>query len=44
MKASDFREWIGKITQLSRGQKEQAKHRLGGMVQVARSTQLLTST
>ena len=31
MKASDFREWIGKITQLSRGQKEQAKHSLGGM-------------
>ena len=31
MKASDFREWVGKITQLSRGQKEQAKHSLGGM-------------
>lgn len=32
MKASDFREWVGKITQLSRGQKEQTKHKLGGMV------------
>jgi len=31
MKASDFREWVGKITQLSRGQKEQTKHSLGGM-------------
>ncbi len=32
MKASDFLEWVGKITQLSRVQKEQTKHRLGGMV------------
>ncbi len=31
MKASDFREWIRKIPQLSRGQKEQTKHSLGGM-------------
>jgi len=32
MKASDFREWVGKITQPGRGQKEQTKHSLGGMV------------
>jgi hypothetical protein len=26
MKASDFRKWLEKISQLSRGQKEQVRH------------------
>ena len=34
MKASDFREWVGKITQLSRGQKEQAKLRMNNRIMV----------
>lgn len=35
MKASNFREWFGKISQLSRGQKEQVKHFLSEMAQQA---------
>ncbi len=31
MKATDFREWLKKISQLSRGQKEQVRHCLSEM-------------